>query len=180
MVKEDKYEKIIGILRKAKPDLTDPGAFSDEVIRKIRQKSQKVSTADILIDYLFSWISVGWLRRSLTAAAAIIVSLFVIQQSLILRKVSELSSKAVYSGAQLSSSTSRVRPESIFLFNRVEKGISGKYNKLTEKEIDEFVESFNDLQERYRDVISLINEDPVLKKYVEEKLSEKNSKKPKL
>lgn len=45
---------------------------------------------------------------------------------------------------------------------------------ISEKQMNELLESINELKTRYKDLEDLINGDPELKKLIEEKIKEKN------
>jgi hypothetical protein len=51
---------------------------------------------------------------------------------------------------------------------------------ISEKDIDRFIESVNDLQVRYGNIMELIEKDPQMKKYFEERIGKIESKKPKI
>jgi sulfur transfer protein SufE len=51
---------------------------------------------------------------------------------------------------------------------------------ISKEQMDTLLESVNDLQTRYRDLINLIEEDPELKKYLGNKMTEMNRSKIKL
>ena len=42
---------------------------------------------------------------------------------------------------------------------------------VSEKQIKQILKSYNELEEKYKDLIKLIEDDPELKNYVEEKLN---------
>jgi DNA repair ATPase RecN len=50
--------------------------------------------------------------------------------------------------------------------------IKPERDAVTEKHIEDFLESVNDLQSRYKDLIKLIEDDPQLKKEIEKRLKE--------
>mgnify|MGYP001164783664 FL=1 len=59
---DEKYQKILEILRKSRPRLSDESEMADEVIRRIREVKNKESIIDILIDSLFGWVYLDWVR----------------------------------------------------------------------------------------------------------------------
>jgi len=60
------------------------------------------------------------------------------------------------------------------------KGLPSQNVTISKEQMDILLESVNDLQTKYRDLINLIEEDPELKKYLENKLTEMNRTKFKL
>jgi hypothetical protein len=48
---------------------------------------------------------------------------------------------------------------------------------ISKKQMDQLLESINELQVKYKDLINLINENPEMKKYIEKKLTESKNKK---
>ena len=51
---------------------------------------------------------------------------------------------------------------------------------ISEKQVKQVIKSYNELEKKYKDLIKLIEDDPELMKYIEEKLIENNKKKFKL
>jgi flagellar capping protein FliD len=48
---------------------------------------------------------------------------------------------------------------------------------ISERKMKQFMNSYNELQDKYKDLVKIIDENPELKKLIEEKMSEKNKKK---
>jgi hypothetical protein len=44
---------------------------------------------------------------------------------------------------------------------------------ISRQQLDELIESVNELQDKYRDLINIINSDPELREYIEKKLNKK-------
>jgi parvulin-like peptidyl-prolyl isomerase len=51
---------------------------------------------------------------------------------------------------------------------------------ISEKELNQLLESINEFQDKYKDLLNLIEEDPDLKRYIEKKLEENKRKNVKL
>jgi DNA gyrase/topoisomerase IV subunit A len=174
---EKKYERLISLLRKSKPVLESTDDIVENVTERINLRRKGERASFNILDYLFGWVYIGLVRKSLIAASVIIVALFAYQQTIIIKRINILSSQAVILGSH---DTFRVSddPEQIRLLN----GLSGRKlravsSKITGKEIDKLLESINELQDKYKDLIKLIEDDPVLKKEIEKKLEEKKMKK---
>ena len=83
----EKYDKIINLLRKSKPEIDSIEDIEKEVIKRIARRSRSVVDLSELIDFLFSWVYIGWVRRSLIAASIALVMIFVYQQGVILKRI---------------------------------------------------------------------------------------------
>ena len=63
---KDKYDKLIETLRRSTPEMDQYNAVEDAVFQKILKKSDNQLTG--ILDFLFGWIYIGWVRRSLIAS----------------------------------------------------------------------------------------------------------------
>jgi hypothetical protein len=171
-----KYERITDILKKSEPILTGSEAIEENVMERIRDKKMAPESFNFL-DHLFGWVYVGWVRNGLIAASVLIVAVFVIQQSLILKRINNLEQQTI------STSPSFVKSvpddfESVFMiYGRTPSKIHLKNGKLSDKEVRQIEETIIDLQSRYSSLLKLIEDNPELKQYIENKLSENDKKK---
>jgi len=177
MDNDDKYEKLLGKLRKSKPLLTGTSDIEEEVINRIQKSPGKVKTEFNLFDYLFGWVYIGWMRSALVTVAVFLVGLFIYQQSLILRRIEKLENQTMPAGYQFVRMNAD-DPENILTLDNLTK-LRLKTGRITigKKQIEELLNSYNDMEHKYKDLIKVIEDDPELKKLLEEKLSEKNIKK---
>jgi hypothetical protein len=172
-----KYDRILNILRKSKPELTGPDDIEERVLNEIQQPGKRKGEDFNLFDYLFGWVYIGWVRKSLIAVSVFFVALFIYQQSLILKRISLLENQTVVTGSQFVSRPS-VDPEDKIMLNKlsVRKLNTGSIT-ITERQLEKFTNSYNELEHKYKDLIQLIEDDPELKQMLENKLTEKNKKK---
>jgi 5-bromo-4-chloroindolyl phosphate hydrolysis protein len=171
-----KYERITYILKKSEPILTGSEAIEENVMERIRDKRKTPESYNFL-DHLFGWVYVGWVRNGLVAASVLIIAVFVIQQSIILKRINNLEQQTI------STSPSFVKSvpddfESVFMiYSRTPSKIHLKNGKLSDKEMRQIEETINDLQSRYSSLMKIIEDNPELKQYIENKLSENDKKK---
>jgi hypothetical protein len=174
---EEKYDALLKILRKSGPKLESTKDIEDNVIRRIEQMENKDDRSMNLFDYLFGWVYIGWVRKSLIAASFFIVAFFVYQQSMILKRINALSNQPVINESRVMTGLSGNLKGKLLFFKITGKKIESKRNTITDKQIEEFLKSINDLQYKYKDLIKLIDEDPELKKEIEKRMTEKHKKK---
>ena len=172
-----KYESILRILRDSKPVLSNPGDIEENVIRKIQGSFKKESKEFDLFDYLFGWVYIGWVRNSLVAVSILIISIFAYQQSLILKRINTLEKQTVISGNQFVTETTADIEEKMMLYKLTGRKLPKGNITISERKMKQFMNSYNELQDKYKDLVKIIEENPELKKLIEEKLSEKNKKK---
>jgi len=177
---EDKYDALLKILRKAKPYLAGTRDIEDNVIERIEKIRNKDNKYMSLFNYLFGWVYIEWVRKSLIAVSAFIVVFFVYQQSVILKRINALSNQPVSNEKSIETGLPGNLEGKLLFYRLTGRKIKMERKAITEKEIEEFLESVNDLQERYKDLIILIEKDPQLKKEVEKRMTEKHRKKFKL
>ncbi len=177
--KEDKYDRVMDILRKSRPFLPETGDIEENVMGRIRETSEKTSHPFRVFEYLFGWVYIGWIRTGLITASIVLISLFAWQQSVILKRINSLERKAIISDGRLFTVT-RDELEGKILLYKLTGAKPAESLAIPEGQLNKFIRSYSELQSRYGDLLKMIEDDPVLKKYVEGKLSESNKKKFKL
>jgi len=173
MKKEDlKYEQLIDILRKSKPEFKDEEVINDRILRQIQLNKQKPEFKDMLIEFFFGWVYVGWVRKSMVTAALLVISIFIYQQSLILKRFEQLPKQEMPATEfNMSSLKSEVETR-ILQYQLSNKDISEKQRLLTEKEIDNFIKSLKKIKHKNKELLELVENDPLLKEYLEMKMKE--------
>ncbi len=173
MKKEDlKYEQLIDILKKSKPEFKDEEVINDRILRQIQLNKQKPEFKDMLIEFFFGWVYVGWVRKSMVTAALLVISIFIYQQSLILKRFEQLPKQEMPATEfNMSSLKSEVETR-ILQYQLSNKDISEKQRLLTEKEIDNFIKSLKKIKHKNKELLELVENDPLLKEYLEMKMKE--------
>jgi hypothetical protein len=173
-----KYERILNILRNSKPVPEDPEVVSEKIIRRLREEKSKVTLAELLIEFLFGWVYVGWARRSMIAVSMVIVLLFGFQQVIILKRIKDLSSQRIVAGAPFMTGLEDELPGKMLIYKISGRKLYDEKLPVTKEEVDEMIKSLNILQVRYKDIIEHIQHDPELKKYYERRMNEILKKEP--
>lgn len=176
----DKYEKVIGKLRGSSPVLGDPDVFTDKVLRKIREERTSLTLHDMIFEFLFGWVYIGWFRRSMVAAAVGLIIFFGYQQAVILNRINKLSGQVQVSRNILTDRYQLYNYDMVRMIRLSGIGTAEKRINISREEIDNFIESPGNLDEKYRDLIEIIKSDPLLSKYFEEKLRDYKKTKPKI
>jgi len=174
----DRYRKMIDILRNSSPALIESEEFENEVIRKIQHADQKRDGISDLIESLFGWVYIGWVRRSLIGIAVALIAVFVYQQAFIFRQVKNISKQIVITGNESSAVSSSVLDKRLTLYKMSARLSPAGEIRISERQLEELLESYNDLQVKYKDLLRIIEEDPGLKSYIENKLKEEKKYKP--
>lgn len=176
----EKYDKVLEILRKSKPLLGSTEDIEKEVMEAISRVPESEITFSGIIDFVFGWVYIGWVRRSLMAASMVLVMVFIYQQNAMLKHINYLSRQLVVVEGETATTPVAEIERRIMIYK-----LSGRLSPsnrllISEKQFDQLLESINELQGKYKDLLNLIQEDPELKKYVENKLEETNRTKIKL
>ena len=169
-----KYNMLMNMLRKSKPDMGDPEILSEKVLNRIRDRKRNVISKEIIVDYLFGWIYIGWVRKSLVIASLIIVIVFVYQQTVILKKVNDLSEQIVVTVDETFAPSKNDLDMTLLLYKFSGHKIPSGNVNIPEQQLEQLIESYNELKERYEDLLKLIEDDPELKEYIEKSLDNKN------
>jgi hypothetical protein len=167
-----KYDRVLNILRKSRPVMRDANAVTDRIMRQLQEEKSKVSLKELIIEFLFGWVYIGWVRRSMIAATLLLVVIFGFQQILILRRIDELSGQRIQGGSPVMTSLRDDLAGKMILYRIKNRKYSEKKMAVTQSEIDELIKSLTTLQSKYKDLFKIIENDPQLKKYVEDKIIE--------
>jgi len=176
----EKYKKVLNILRKSKPVLDSTRDIENEVIKKISKTQQPAVVLSDVIDFLFGWIYVGWVRRILITASVFLVLIFVFQQTIILKQINLLSKQTIVLDVDNLSASSNRLEKQLMSYRITTRRFPSKSITISEKQLEQLLESVNELQVKYKDLLNLIEEDPELKKLIEKRLNENNLSKIKL
>lgn len=179
MTKEnDSYDKLVRILRKSRPYLLHPEIIENKVIERIQRQDQVDGRFSEFIDALFGWVYIGWVRRSLIGVSVMLVALFVWQQAFIFRQVRDIGKQIVIIGNGSSAVSSSTLDKRLTLY-RMSAGLSPDIEiRISERQLEELLDSHNDVQVKYKDLMRIIEGDPELKSYVEKRLREDKEYKP--
>lgn len=176
----DKYIRIVDLLRKSKPVLDSSEDIEQEVIRRISSSARQETNIFPIINLLFGWTNIVWIRRSLIAVSVMLVTLFVYQHSMIVKQLNWISSQIVFYQERPIRTT---QPELVSQLKLLK--ISGrKFNlqssTISEEQMEMLPESIDKLKTDYNNLMRIIQDDPELKKLIEKKLDEINQTKVKL
>jgi hypothetical protein len=169
---DNKYNKVLNLLINSKPVMTDVDSVTEKVMRQLQEEKSKITLAGLVLDFLFGWVYIGWVRRTMITAVLAFAFLFIYQQSLILKQVKDLSGQRIQNGSVVMTNLREELIDQLRIFRLSDKKIPDEKITVSEKEIDDMVRSLNKLQIKYKDVINMIEKDPELKKYVESKMRE--------
>jgi hypothetical protein len=175
-----KYEKVLNLLRNSEPVLKDPAEIAEKVMRELQKEKSSISLRELIIEYLFGWVYIGWVRRSMVTAALLIALVFVYEQAIMIRKISELSGQRIQNGNLLMTSFKDELSGKLRLFRFSGSQLPDKTNTISQKDIDELINSLNNLQVKYKDIIDIIENDPSMKKYIESRMKETEKRKSKI
>jgi hypothetical protein len=172
--RDENYNKVINLLRNSGVKLDSTEEIEAGVIKRISATRHPAFNIDNVVNFLFGWVYIGWVRRSLIAASLILIMVFVYQQGVILRQINYLSRRTIVTEGTGSSISSGAFEKQLLMFKLTGRRLPAGNINITQKQLDQLLESVNELQDKYRNLINLIDSDPELKKYIENKLNEKN------
>lgn len=168
----EKYKRVINILKKSEPFLDSGEEIRRNVINRIlKERTSKVNLSD-MIDFLFRWVYIGWVRRTLIAASFALVIVFVYQQGVILRQINFLSNQVVVADGDSPSDLKVEVERKIMLYKLSGRRFPSKNLTVSERDLQKFMESINETHDKYEELRDLIDNDSELMRYLEKKLSE--------
>ena len=170
----EKYNKVLNILRNSKPLLNSTEDIEREVINKIARAHQNRLYLSEVIDFLFGWVYIGWVRRSLITASIILVLVFVYQQSITLKQINFLSRQTIVIDGETVSAPADEIEKWIMMYKISGRRFPSQNITISQRQMKQLLESVNELQIKYKELENLIEDDPELKKLIEKKLIENN------
>jgi len=176
----ERYTRIVNILRNSRPDLSKPSEIENEIIGRIQSKKTRSGRIPDFIEAIFGWVYIGWVRRSLIGVSVVLISIFVYQQAFIFRQVKEISKQIVITGNESSAVSSSVLDKRLTLYRMSSRLSPAGEIRISESQLEELLDSYNELQVKYKDLIRIIEENPDLKKSIEKKLKEEKNDKPEI
>ncbi|MCX6253479.1 MAG: hypothetical protein NTV31_03270 [Bacteroidia bacterium] len=168
----EKYNKVLNILRKSKPVLNSTEDIEREVLRRISKIHQSEFIISDVIDFLFGWIYIGWVRKTLVTASVVLVMVFVYQQGIILKQINYLSRQPIVIDGETTSTPAYEIDKMIMTYKLSGRRFPSRSITISDKQMKQLLESVNELQVKYNDLKNLIEDDPELKKLIEKKLIE--------
>ena len=177
---KNRYEKAVKIIRKSKPVLSNPGVIEDAVMSSIRDKEKDRGLIIGLVESIYGWIYIGWVRRSLVGAALIIFTVFIYQQADILRSVRSLEKEIVSIRSEQPSVNVRDLERRLTVFKISSKISTGRKIEVYESQLQEIIDSYKNLEQKYENLNRIIEEDSLLKNYFENKLKEEENNRSKI
>jgi hypothetical protein len=177
---DGKYQKVIGLLKRSNPD---PGSTLDieqNVLSAIMNERKYESSSGSTIDIIFSWTSIKWVRYSLVTASVALVLLFVFQQSIIMREISQVNRIIIENGNTGYSPDNYEFERRAQLLNLSGKKLQLKQRELSDRKVKELLESIDKLGRDYQELRDVIDANPELRKLIEKKMAEVNENKIKL
>ena len=115
----------------------------------------------------------------ITAATCLMIY-FGYQQTVTLKRIESLSLRSVVDVDLMKTGMNTTLPGRWKLYSIFGRKSGEGRIEISEKELDKFIKSVNDLQEQYDDIFRLIETDPGLKKYVDERLKKTGQNKIKI
>jgi hypothetical protein len=172
----EKYDKVINLLRKSEPKLDSTADIEREVIRRITETENSGFNISEVIDFLFGWVYIGWVRRSLITASVVLVMIFVYQQSVILKRIDAISRQTIVTDKGSVSTSADQIEKMMTVYKMTGRIFQSKTITISEKQMKELLETLKELQTNYRDLEDLIEGDPQLKRLIEQKLIDNRNK----
>ena len=176
----EKYDKLLTLLRNSKPVLNSTESIKREVINNVSKKHGSDFIMSDAAGFLFGWIYISWVRRILITTSVCVVVLFVLQQGIILKKINYLSGQIIPNSKESTFDQADMIEKNLMTYRLAGRRFRSQTITITEKQMNQLLDSVNELQNKYKHLIKLIEDDPKLKKIVEKKLIENNRTKTNL
>ncbi len=168
------YRRIIELLKKSKPSTDQLARMEDYIIEHVEKGNERLGRLHSLTGSLFGWVHIPLARRILVAASFILVGIFIIQQSVLLNQVKNISRQVVVLKNETKPAVIPDIGSRMMLFRISDQFRSGGKISVSGKELERLIEAYNELDGKYQDLLKIVQENPELREYVEKKLEERN------
>lgn len=170
----EKYDKVLDLLRKSKPQLDSAVEIEREVLRRVQNPGHLNINLSEAVEFLFGWVYIVWVRRSLITASIVLILIFIYQQGIILNRIDSLSKQTIVTGKENVLTPADEIEKLLTIYKNSGRIFPSKTITITESQMKELLESVNELQIKYKDLENVIDSDPGLKKLIDSKLLERN------
>jgi hypothetical protein len=175
-----KYEKVMEILRRAKPESGPTNEIEEKVLARISGRRKSDTDLSNLLDFLFGWTYIKWVRRSLVTASFCLVVMFVFQQSIMMKQLNNLSRQIESCERDASGLPGGYQDQRMMLLKFSERRFPVFKKTGSDKQVEELFRTIDELKKEYKELDKMIEENPELKKLIEKRLSEINGSKIKI
>jgi hypothetical protein len=177
---DGKYEKVLEILKRAKPEVGPTFDIEEKVMARISGRPKYKTDLSDLVEFLFGWTYIKWIRRSLITASFCLVIMFVLQQSIIMKQINHLSRQIESNQRDASGFPGDYQERKMMLIRFSERKYSFFKKTTPDKQVEELFRTIDQVKREYKELDKIIEENPELKKLIEKKLSEIDGNKIKI
>lgn len=174
------YAAIIDLLRKSKPSIDQQTRLEERILEQVEKKGSSTFRLDDIVESLFAWVNMPWLRRCLIAVSMVLVVIFVIQQSILVNQVRDISRQVIVFKNDIKPDGVPDIGSKLVLYRFSDRLLSKGEIRISGKDLEKIIGAYNELDGRYKDLLRIIGENPEIRNYVEKKLSEEQRYKPNL
>ncbi|MCU0363620.1 MAG: hypothetical protein MUD02_00990 [Bacteroidales bacterium] len=171
----DNYRKVLELLKSSKPRHKNPDILEEKIMESIRMSKAGTAVSQSFTGFLFGWTRIVWIRRALSATAVLLILFLAFQQSVIIKQINTLNQRLVPGNLGNASYGNAGRIE-LLLYRLSASGNQYVSSDITGEKIDQLIESFEQMNSKYRELLKLIDEDPELKRLIEQKLDARKEK----
>jgi len=175
MIVNKEYDKVVELLKKKQPVLPNKRELVENVLRQTTAETARNHFR--IFPYLFGWTSVGWIRNSMSTAAAIFLGVFIIQQVLLNKRFNQLEQQIVRSINGIEQIDSRIGIKEKVLVNLLTNQSKDSIT-ISTTDLNAFLEAYNELQESQEETSSFIGyyKNRILERTLEKELKNETLK----
>lgn len=150
MKNQDTYSRIMEALRRNAPVLADKEKLEEQIMSRIRESGEQSALQERVSRYLFGWTDHGWIRRSMAAAATLIIGIFIIQQISVTRRINDLEERLITTVNGINQSEPGMGIMQKAFLNRVIRDrAAGDSITVSRADMEELLDSYLELRENY-------------------------------
>lgn len=167
----NRYSRILDRLKSFRADDQTSDSLKRRILNQLDMTADSRRVKSSLVELLFGWADILWLRRSMVLVSFALIILFLSQQFFIFGRLSSLEDRmtGISTDNILEFQKENMHVNSV-VYSMSDEMFSNDSVKVSSRDLSSLIRSYRDLQERYNNLKGSINKD------VKETIKESESK----
>lgn len=174
MEKNYPYNLLIETLKTNRPELENKNDMVDNILEKLPKEDHREPLQVNFFKSLFAWTEIQWIRNSLTTAAVLLLTLFVSQQVILLKRIESVEKSIVKTNEIIRNNQPDLGTMQKVMLNMVlNKGNHSDSIKISASDLEALLKSYKQLYDDYEELID--NENSLKQNLFQQLKSKKES-----
>lgn len=153
MKQEERYRRALKRLKAFEPALDNRQEMTDRVMRSVREEIHASGPIELVLQFLFSWVTTPWLRISMAVITIGFITAFSLQQMKMTQRINQLENQLTIAVEEMPEYVAGPSISERVLMNMLDREQQNDSVTVSTKDLQELINSF-----------MLFIEDPAYKK----------------